>query len=249
MELYFIRHAEAQTPSIDPRDPERLERLDRYGSGDYEGPLTERGREQAKDAGRFLARKGIETLLASPTTRARQTAEIALAEAGLESDILLMEELREARIGFLHPERDPKLARSMDRALMINETWRKITGRKVFLPVALYFVRLYMSSWLQGRTQGGESPDQVRDRIGRVLDRIAAMDLQGARIAVFTHGYVIYYLANHLVAPERKWRNIVSRPYVKNVSVTHLVRTRIGWALRSYAQPIETHDTFGFGGA
>ena len=96
MELYFIRHAEAQTPAIDTKAPDRLDRIDRYGSGDYEGPLTDRGRQQAKAAGQFLARRGIETVISSPTTRAKQTAEIALSEAGGRSDIVLMDELRAA---------------------------------------------------------------------------------------------------------------------------------------------------------
>ena len=70
MELYILRHGDA---------------VDRATGGyarDEERPLTERGREEARLAGRALAALGVrlDLLLTSPLVRARETAEL-VAEA------------------------------------------------------------------------------------------------------------------------------------------------------------------------
>ncbi|HEX3974869.1 MAG TPA: histidine phosphatase family protein [Solirubrobacteraceae bacterium] len=67
--LWLLRHAEAAD-----------------GVPDDERPLTERGIQQATDAGRALAAIGaaIETCLASPKLRAQQTASLACEALGVE---------------------------------------------------------------------------------------------------------------------------------------------------------------------
>ena len=67
--LWLLRHAEAAD-----------------GMPDDERPLTERGIRQARDAGQALETLGvaIDTCLASPKLRARQTAELACAPLGVE---------------------------------------------------------------------------------------------------------------------------------------------------------------------
>jgi phosphohistidine phosphatase len=67
--LWLLRHAEA----VD-------------GIPDDERPLTEKGIQQATDAGRALALIGasIDTCLASPKVRAQQTAQLACAALGVE---------------------------------------------------------------------------------------------------------------------------------------------------------------------
>ncbi len=67
--LWLLRHAEAAD-----------------GAPDDERPLTERGIAQAQDAGRALARLGvnIDVCLSSPKVRAMQTAQHACAPLGVE---------------------------------------------------------------------------------------------------------------------------------------------------------------------
>jgi phosphohistidine phosphatase len=70
--LWLLRHAEA---------------LD--GSPDESRPLSERGVEEAKAAGLALRRMGVkpDVCLSSPKLRARQTAELACEELGVEVTI------------------------------------------------------------------------------------------------------------------------------------------------------------------
>jgi phosphohistidine phosphatase len=70
-QLWLLRHGEAVPHDAKP-DPQR--------------ELTERGRDQACDAGRALRVLGVEVHLCftSPKVRARETAELACAELGVE---------------------------------------------------------------------------------------------------------------------------------------------------------------------
>ena len=54
------------------------------GSPDAERPLTEKGERQSRNAGKALKRLGVEleTCLASPKVRARETARLACEELG-----------------------------------------------------------------------------------------------------------------------------------------------------------------------
>ncbi|MCD6500322.1 MAG: histidine phosphatase family protein [Deltaproteobacteria bacterium] len=246
MELFFIRHGEAVTKKIDMTAPNRIERIEEYGSGNYHGGLTERGRRQAEQVGRFLRNRRIDRIYTSPTQRAFETAQLASKVMGL--DVTVMEQLKEAKVGYVRPDLHPRLKRSMETALRINDVYARVTNREVFLPVALYFVTVYVSRWMSGRTQGGEPPDQVRSRLESVLDRLAEESDGQNHIALFSHGYLIYYIANHILAPNKKWLNVARHPYVTNVSVTRVGRTRNGWRLLSYAEPVIDSKTFGFGG-
>ena len=70
--MHFIRHGQSEfnhaydTIGIDPNIPD--------------APLTPQGRQQARRAGRQLAGKGITRVIASPYTRALQTASIIAEE-------------------------------------------------------------------------------------------------------------------------------------------------------------------------
>ena len=69
--IYLLRHGEAE--------PDQ-------GAGDAARRLTEKGEDQARAAGRALARigAGIETCLSSPKVRAFDTAKLACEALGLE---------------------------------------------------------------------------------------------------------------------------------------------------------------------
>lgn len=70
--IWFLRHGEAED-----------------GSPDFERPLTGKGRRQARDAGAALAALGvhIDLCLASPRTRARDTAVLACEALAVEVTI------------------------------------------------------------------------------------------------------------------------------------------------------------------
>src|SRR5437870_7852874 len=88
MDIIFFRHGVA------------VDRPDWDGS-DSERPLTEEGTERTKSASRGLRKvePRPDTILSSPLVRARQTAEIAKQELGLDAKIEITEDLT--------PEADP----------------------------------------------------------------------------------------------------------------------------------------------
>jgi len=69
--VFLVRHAEAE-----PGDPDELRRL------------TPRGRKQAKELGKRLAKKRPrpDAVLSSPLVRARETAEAIAKELGIETE-------------------------------------------------------------------------------------------------------------------------------------------------------------------
>jgi phosphohistidine phosphatase len=71
LQLWLLRHGEAVPHDAKP---------------DHKRELTERGRDQARAAGRSLAALEVEVHLCftSPKVRARETAELACAELGVE---------------------------------------------------------------------------------------------------------------------------------------------------------------------
>jgi phosphohistidine phosphatase len=79
MELYFLRHGEADWPEWKKSDDER--------------PLTKRGKREMRDVAKFLDRLKVrpDLIVTSPLPRATQTAEIAAdyLKAKLRKDELL----------------------------------------------------------------------------------------------------------------------------------------------------------------
>ena len=79
MELYFLRHGEADWPDWKKSDDER--------------PLTKRGKKEMREVGKFLDRLKVrpDLIVTSPLPRAAQTAEIAAdyLKAKLRKDELL----------------------------------------------------------------------------------------------------------------------------------------------------------------
>jgi phosphohistidine phosphatase SixA len=87
-ELILLRHAEALPAQADHTDQGR--------------PLSERGEQEAKAAGRWLAAHGLkpDRVLCSPTARTRSTAQLALTALG-QPELQLAEDIYEASPGQL----------------------------------------------------------------------------------------------------------------------------------------------------
>jgi len=91
-EIFVIRHGETEW------------NLSGRWQGDLDSPLTDKGLAQARDLGRMLREHGLSPdshgFYSSPIRRARDTAAIALQEAGLEAGILIEDaRLREISVG------------------------------------------------------------------------------------------------------------------------------------------------------
>jgi phosphohistidine phosphatase len=80
MKVYLIRHATAEDPA---------------GKEDAARRLIDRGREEARTAGRALRALGarVEVVFSSPLTRARETAELLAAEFSPPAPVELRERL------------------------------------------------------------------------------------------------------------------------------------------------------------
>lgn len=137
MKLYLVRHGESSC---------NLQRM-LYGRTDC--PLTELGREQAREVGEKLRDACIERCVSSPLVRAAETARIALEGRGIpvELDDGLMEQDMGEWENVHFPtllEQEPELMRAM------------------------------LTDWTQVVPPGGESYASVRSRVEAVIAEAAA---------------------------------------------------------------------------
>ncbi|MDE2213131.1 MAG: class I tRNA ligase family protein [Patescibacteria group bacterium] len=112
-------------------------------SDDFEGkhPLTEKGREQVREAAGAIPRGMPLVIIASPILRAQQTAEIMARELGVpEGEIVFDERLKEIRFG------------------EFNEQPRK-----------KYFDFIEQPDWYTALPKGGESLEEIKIRFGQAL--------------------------------------------------------------------------------
>lgn len=154
--------------------------LARHGQTEYETPemnasggsLTPLGRAQSRELGERLLGERVAGVMCSDLSRAVQTAEIAAAVLGLP--VTVRERLHE------YPAGD-------------------YLGR----PYDAQFFDALVVSWLAGdlsvRVPGGESGDEVADRVLAVLDDVADR-FRGETVLVVSHGGVILALMGR-VAP------------------------------------------------
>ena len=135
--------------------------VDRRYSGRGNPALTDLGRRQAEAAARYLGdRGGIDAVLSSPLQRARDTAEAAAKQLGL--DVLVDDDLIETDFG----------------------AWEGLT----FIEAAQRDPDLHQH-WLRDTSvvpPGGESFDTVAERVRRARNRIVA-DYAGSTVLVVSH--------------------------------------------------------------
>ena len=86
--IYFVRHGEGQ---------DNVAR--KFSSTWMDHPLTERGRLQAQQTGKYLAGRRIDGIFCSPMKRAHETAQIISGQMDLEPTVL--DEFREINVGDL----------------------------------------------------------------------------------------------------------------------------------------------------
>ena len=89
-QLYFVRHGQSQA------------NLDEIYAGQFDTPLTDYGREQAKIAGMEAVLFGIDLIVSSPLSRAFETATIIAEQIGYSRrDIRTSDLLKERSFGSL----------------------------------------------------------------------------------------------------------------------------------------------------
>jgi 2,3-bisphosphoglycerate-dependent phosphoglycerate mutase len=155
----------------------------RHGEAAYEsgtmtdsgGSLTTLGRSQALALGERLAGERVAGVVCSELARAVQTAEIAAAVLGLPVEVRAG--LQEFAVGDF-----------------LGRTWDPL----VFDPM--------VADWLAGdlgsAVPGGESGDQVADRVLAVLDDVADR-FRGETVLAVSHGGVVLALMGRLAPGSR----------------------------------------------
>jgi broad specificity phosphatase PhoE len=110
-QLYFIRHGQSE-----------LNKAGRF-AGITDTPLTKKGHEQAKQAGKAVKQQGLsfDIIVSSPLVRAHETAKYVARELGHEPDqIQLHDNLRERNFGVL--EAQPQLGTELQQRYLIDES-------------------------------------------------------------------------------------------------------------------------------
>ena len=141
MDIYFLRHGEADWPDWEKSDDER--------------PLTKRGKKEMYEVGNFLKRVKVEPdlIVTSPLPRASQTAEIAAEHLKTKSrkDKLLAP-------GFGRQELERILKKYPAESLMIvghepdfSHTIEQLTGGTIKLSKAGVALVELDRSWRNGR--------------------------------------------------------------------------------------------------
>jgi probable phosphoglycerate mutase len=208
-----------------------FEAINRFFNQEAEGGLSERGRREAAEVADYFRRKPVDAVYASPMTRALQTATYT-AEA-LDLEVGVLDEVRELRTGRLP---DSSLAarwlRAVNRAPLLPERAKRLALGATLIP-------LYYQQWRRGRTEGGESRRELEERIAAAFDRVRRAHADNARVALFAHGYLIFYMSVALVRPPLSRFQALRRPYIPNGSITQMELPETGPPrLLSYAQPV-----------
>ncbi len=221
MELCWIRHGQMELRASAAADRAQIERL---FNQEEQGGLSPRGRREAALVARCLARDRLDAVYASPLVRARETAEVTARELSMELAITpALSELRTGRL--IDDSLAARWIGAMTRAPLRPRVKRAILGGSL--------IPLYFGAWRRGRTVGGETPAMLEARVAGLLAELEAEHPPDARIALFTHGYLIFTLV-HSIAPTllsrlALWRRL----YIPNGAITrtelrggrlHLVR-------------------------
>ncbi len=209
-ELILVRHGESEgnvaSAAADLAEAETIDIADR----DADVPLSELGRAQAAAVGRWLATvppvEQPTAVVASPYVRARDTAELALAAAGLELlPVRLDERLRDRELGILD----------------------RLTGRGVAAQFPAEAGRRRHLGKFYYRPPGGESWADVALRLRSLLGELTdphRADL-GPRALLATHDAVILLIRFVLERrTEGELMDIARGGSVRNASITRLVR-------------------------
>jgi 2,3-bisphosphoglycerate-dependent phosphoglycerate mutase len=172
----LLRHGQS-TGNVSREDAEArgLQLID-IAERDADVPLTELGRQQAADAGKWLARHPPDVVVTSPYLRAAETARIAMNASTayglvLAGALVVDERLRDRELGVL----DLHTSRGVD------ELWPEESRRKRRLGKWYY------------RPPGGESWVDVVLRLRSILADLSS-EYPGRRVLLVAHEMTVFAL-------------------------------------------------------
>ena len=216
-ELWLVRHGESvgnvQASRAEREGSEAIDLEDR----DADVPLSDRGQEQAKALGAWLADHRPARAWVSPYLRAQQTLRIAAEDAGADIVARPDERLRDRELGIL----DLLTRVGVERRHTEEAVRRRRLGKFFHRP------------------PGGESWADVALRLRSFLgDALAsgADDAHGESALVVAHDAVVMLLLYVLLdTSEEELMDFAAAHTVLNASVTTVVRDGEGWMLRSFS--------------
>lgn len=135
--------------------------------GQLDFPLSAKGRDQARLAGRALAATPPDAIYASPLSRAYETARLIAGEVGFESEVFTSPGLLERRGGLLEgttaEEREARYPDLMRKFLSLeeNERWSLVDA---------------------------ETEEEVLGRFTEAIRSITGRHQPGSRIVIVSHG-------------------------------------------------------------
>lgn len=172
MELFLIRHGLTDW------------NRERVCQGQTDVPLNDEGRDQARKLGARLAKVNFDAAFSSDLSRAHETAQIALADRGL--DITINPMLREMAFGEWEGQH---LAELFTRLPEERAKWLEDPG-----------------AW---QPPGGECLATVQERMSRCLDELWARSDEYERVVVFSHGFAILtYICAVIGTPLQRFRQL-----------------------------------------
>lgn len=160
MKIYLVRHGQSEGNLRDLW----------YGSTDL--PLTDLGREQAREAGEKLREVPFAACYVSPLSRARETAELVLA--GRDVPVTIVPDLREQHMGLLE-------------TMTVDDICREMPD--------LYAEMQH--DWLHADPPEGESfANSLAPRVAAALDAIVA---KGEDCLIVAHNGPLTFAVAHLL--------------------------------------------------
>lgn len=175
--------------------------------GHADPPLNRRGRAQARDLARQLVDESIDTIYSSDLRRASETA--AIVARALEREVRLDPELRENDFGDWTGLRRDEVERRFPHGAVLRK--RGLKG------------------W-----SGGESYEEMADRVVRAVSRIAAEHREENVLVVTHNGPIRAIHAHALGVPYTEYRRTaksIKKGTVSAVALEDGVWTRLGVAL------------------
>jgi broad specificity phosphatase PhoE len=211
MRLLFIRHGQMDFGGdlvLDART------INQWFNAEREAGLSAQGRDEATAAARYLIKHPVDAVYTSHLLRARQTAEVTANR--LRLPVHETRDLAELRPGNLPPDGlGYSYLRLLARLPLLGPGWRRrLLGGAM--------IQLYFTAWMAGRTTGGETRPDLESRIERVFAHLRQTHAPNARVALFAHGYLIFYLSGWLSASSPSRPGVLTRPHIANCAVTEL---------------------------
>lgn len=209
MRVLWVRHGQMEFRASGSTD---LSTINQYFNQERQGSLSRRGQQEAELVARYFRGIGVSAIYSSPLDRARETAEATAAM--LDKDVTILEDAGELRTG--HLAHDARASRAIDWLARHPRVPEKMKRQML----GALLVPLYFQSWRAGKTVGGESEDELRVRLNRIFGKLRANHGPDEEVAIFAHGYLIFYLSTVLSPLTPEQIKILRSPYIPNGSIT-----------------------------